>query len=156
MAKQSPARTATLGHAHLKVRDVDASIHFYETVLGWKVTERVANTYAFLSSGAKHHELALQNVGAEAPTPRKAAVGLYHLAFEFPDVAELRLAVERSIRLGYQPTLVDHGISWAAYLADPDGNGVEIYIDRRSEPSGAPLWLGRSLPLHLPLGRPAL
>jgi len=28
---------------------------------------------------------------------------------------------------------VDHGISKALYFADPDGNGVEVFLDTREE-----------------------
>ena len=72
------------------------------------------------------------------------SVGLYHSAFEASDVNELLAAVEslEALQHGYQ--LIDHGISWAVYSSDPDGNGVEVYLDRRGAPSGAQSWHGTS------------
>ena len=39
---------------------------------------------------------------------------------------------------------VDHGISWAVYFADPDGNGLEVDLDRRHQPGGREVWHGAS------------
>ncbi|MFC6726815.1 VOC family protein, partial [Halobium palmae] len=50
-----------LGHVHLKVRDVDRAVAFYGDLLGLAVTERYGS-YAFLSLGDHHHDLALQAV----------------------------------------------------------------------------------------------
>ncbi len=52
--------TTKIGHAHLKVRDLDRAIEFYTRFLGMHLTERVGNHYAFLTSGPLHHEIALQ------------------------------------------------------------------------------------------------
>ena len=51
---------------------------------------------------------------------------------------------ERVEGLGLSHSAVDHGISWALYFDDPDGNGVEIYTDRRQAPGGTQLWQGRT------------
>ena len=58
-----------IGHAHLKVRDFKRSIDFYVNFLGLNVTEVVGNHYAFLTAGTYHHDIALQNVGSDAPKP---------------------------------------------------------------------------------------
>lgn len=138
---------AALGHVHLKVRDLERSVAFYRRVLGLEVSERVEPAFAFLSGGEAHHELALQGLGPGAEPPRPTAVGLYHTAWEAPDRRSFAAAYERLDELGAAAEAVDHGISWALYFADPDGNGVEIYLDRRDEPGGAAEWRGRSRPL---------
>ena len=99
------AYSTKIGHAHLKVRDLQRSIDFYTRFLGLKVTEIVGNHYAFLTAGTYHHEIALQNVGSDAPHPPTNGTGLYHVAFEVPD--------KRSFSLAYR-TLIDSGISVAA------------------------------------------
>lgn len=137
----------TIGHAHLKVRDLERAITFYGELLGLAVTERVEN-YAFLSATGRHHELALQEVGPNAATPPRGGVGLYHIAFEVENRAELDAVHQKLQAVGLPVTAVDHGISEALYFDDPDGNGVEIYRDTRSEPNGAPLWLGVTRPLR--------
>ncbi|PSP90394.1 hypothetical protein BRC87_06290 [Halobacteriales archaeon QS_4_66_20] len=71
-----------VGHVHLKVRDVERAVEFYAEVLSLNVEER-HNCFAFLSSGERHHDVALQEVGRGAPGPGEG-VGLYHAAFEVP------------------------------------------------------------------------
>ena len=39
-----------IGHAHLKVRDLQRTIDFYTRFLGLKVTEVVGDHYAFLTN----------------------------------------------------------------------------------------------------------
>jgi catechol 2,3-dioxygenase len=120
-----------LGHVHLKVRDVDRAVEFYADALGLEVTERVAN-YAFLTFGDRHHDVALQGVGPGAPGPTRG-VGLFHAAFEVPSPAALRRTAERLDARGVEFSPVDHRISKALYFDDPDGNGVEVYLDTREE-----------------------
>jgi catechol-2,3-dioxygenase len=50
---------------------------------------------------------------------------------------------------GVDYVAVDHGISHAVYFHDPDGLGVEVYLDRRGRPGGAKTWRGDSLPLQI-------
>ncbi|NDC36511.1 MAG: biphenyl-2,3-diol 1,2-dioxygenase [Proteobacteria bacterium] len=138
-----------IGHVHLKVRNLDRAVAFYSALLGAKVTERLGQHYAFLTMGEAHHELALQALGDDAKSPPPHAVGLYHSAFEVASQGELAAAIERLKALGSRCDLVDHGISWALYTADPDGNGVEIYLDRRQAAGGAKSWNGQSYALDL-------
>ena len=137
-----------IGHAHLKVRNLDRSIDFYTRYLGLHETERVGNAYAFLTTGPYHHEIALQQVGPNAPQPPARGVGLYHVAFEVPDKRSFAEAYHVLTQAGISVVLVDHFISWAMYFNDPDGNGLEIYWDTRNEPGGHQLWHGENAPLQ--------
>jgi len=77
-----------LGHVHLKVDDVERCVAFYTDVFGLEVSER-HDRYAFLSFGDHHHhDVALQEVGSDAPGPGPG-VGLYHAAFEMADLEAL-------------------------------------------------------------------
>ena len=118
-----------LGHVHLKVSDVDRSVAFYTDVFELAVTERHGR-YAFLSFGHHHHDVALQEVGPDAPG-QSAGVSLYHAAFEVADDDELAALHERVTDRGVDVSPVDHGISRALYFEDPDGNGPEAYVDTR-------------------------
>ena len=138
-----------IGHVHLKVRTLDRAVAFYSALLGAKVSERLGQHYAFLTMGEAHHEVALQALGDEAKGLSPYEVGLYHSAFEVDTRQELAAAVDRLKALGVRYSLVDHGISWALYTADPDGNGVEIYLDRRAAAGGAKSWDGQSYALEL-------
>ena len=139
--------TMKIGHAHLKVRDLDRAIDFYTRFLGMHLTERVDNHYAFLTSGPLHHEIALQRVGPNAPRPPVHGTGLYHVAFEVPDRRAFAEAYRTLTGASIPVSPVDHFISWAMYFDDPDGNGLEIYADSRAIPGGRPLWRGENTPL---------
>jgi catechol 2,3-dioxygenase len=124
-----------IGHVHLKVADLDRAIAFYSGVLGFEVTQAYGNSAAFLSAGGYHHHIGLntwESAGGKPPAP--GTTGLYHVAILYPTRAELGDALRRLIAAGV-PLLgaSDHGVSEALYLADPDGNGVELYWDRPKE-----------------------
>ena len=137
-----------IGHGHLKVRNLNIALEFYTKVLGLRVSERVDDHFAFLTFGVADHDLALQELGEGASQPPPKAVGLYHLAFEVANRSELGAALLKLEEMGCATTLIDHRISWAIYTADPDGNGVEIYLDRRGSAGGEKIWNGISYSLN--------
>jgi catechol 2,3-dioxygenase len=123
-----------LGHVHLKVTDVDRAVDFYADLLDLAVTERQGN-FAFLTFGDHHHDLALQGgaLPADETGDGRSRVGLYHSAFEVGSPAALRDVYERLRAWDVAVSPVDHRISKAFYFDDPDGNGVEVYLDTRAE-----------------------
>ena len=135
MAGESVSRPidphVTIGHVHLKVADLDRALAFYCGVLGFELTVRVPGA-AFVSAGGYHHHLGLntwESRGGAAP-PR-GTTGLYHVAILYPTRAALGDALRR-LRASGTPLdgASDHGASEAVYLRDPDGNGLELYVDR--------------------------
>ena len=136
----------SLGHAHLCVRNLKRSVAFYRKYLGLRLTEIAAKT-AFMTSGGPHHELALWELGMKASRSAPGAIGLNHLAFDVLDKRSFGLAYRKLIQGGIAVEPVDHGIGWGAYFKDPDGNGLEIYYDARTESDGRKLWRGTDRPL---------
>lgn len=132
-----------LGHVHLKVREIDRAVEFYTSVFGLHVEERLEG-FAFLNDGHVHHSVALQELGSGAPSPHPHAVGLYHVAFEVESDEAFREFERRLETMQIRHQSVDHGISWATYFRDPDGNGLEVYVDRRNQPDGRSVWEGSS------------
>ncbi len=124
-----------VGHIHLKVADLERAIAFYNGVLGFEVTQRFANTAAFLSAGGYHHHIGLntwESKNGSPPPPR--STGLYHVAFLYPTRKLLAKALLKVLEAGIQlDGAADHGVSQALYLRDPDENGVELYWDRPKE-----------------------
>ncbi len=124
-----------IGHVHLKVADLDRALGFWHGVLGFDVMARIADQAAFLSAGGYHHHIGLntwESKGGSAPAP--GTTGLYHVAVRFPDRRSLAAAVSRVLEAGIGlDGASDHGVSEAVYLRDPDGNGVELYVDRPRE-----------------------
>jgi catechol 2,3-dioxygenase len=132
-----------IGHVHLKIRDLNRSISFYQDYLGLKVTEKLGDGMAFLSGTDRHHEIALQQLGPQAGSPGRFDVGLYHVAFEVPDRESFLALYDKLQNDGITVYPTDHRISWALYFSDPDGNGIEVYLDTRNNPDGTKFWEGR-------------
>jgi catechol 2,3-dioxygenase len=126
-----PAGTG-IGHIHLKVADIDRALAFYQGVLGFDLMVRLGDSAAFVSAGGYHHHIGLNTWHSRHGTPPKAQnTGLYHFAIRYPSRRDLASAVRRVIDAGVPlQGAADHGVSEAVYLADPDGNGIELYRDR--------------------------
>jgi catechol 2,3-dioxygenase len=59
------------------------------------------------------------------------ALAFYHVAIRYPTRRALADALRRLVEAGVPlQGASDHGVSEALYLADPDGNGVELCWDR--------------------------
>jgi catechol 2,3-dioxygenase len=124
-----------IGHVHLKVADIDRSLAFWCGVLGFELQQRLGDSAAFVSAGGYHHHIGLNTWESRGGSqPPSGSTGLYHVAIRYPDRATLADALRRLVEAGVPlQGASDHGVSEAIYLADPDGNGVELYRDRPRE-----------------------
>lgn len=124
-----------VGHVHLKVANLERALRFWREVLGFEVTQRMGSDAAFLSAGGYHHHIGLNTWESRGGSPPPArSTGLYHVALRYPDRAALADALRRLRAAGIPlEGAADHGVSEALYLRDPDGNGVELYVDRPRE-----------------------
>ena len=126
-------KVRNVGHVVLKVRDAERSARFYRDVLGLKEVARgnFGRPMVFFSTGDNHHDVAVMEVGPDAPLPQPGEVGLYHVALRIgTTLDELRAAKAHLEANGYTKLrLSDHRVSQSIYLDDPDGNGVELYVD---------------------------
>jgi catechol 2,3-dioxygenase len=118
-----------IGSVRLTVTDLDRTRHFYCDLLGFSEQSQTARTLV-LSAGRSAPLLEFQEKPDALPRSARAA-GLYHFCVLVPerrDLARLlyRLAEARTPLQG----LVDHHFSESIYLADPDGNGIELSCDR--------------------------
>jgi len=125
-------KDTTVGHIHLTVSDLDRSLAFYCDLLGFEISARYGDSAVFLSAGGYHHHIGLNTWAGKSATPApKGHTGMYHVAFLYPSRKELAKVLQKLIDAKYSPDgLADHGVSEAIYLRDPDGNGVELYVDR--------------------------
>ncbi len=124
-------RPAHVRGAHLVVNDLDKVSGFYQKIVGLKVIEKTASGEVL---GVEGNPLLTLTTGKNiARAPRNAA-GLFHTAFLVPNRTELAHwlanAAHNDIRLDGAS---DHLVSEALYLSDPEGNGIEIYRDRRPD-----------------------
>jgi catechol 2,3-dioxygenase len=121
-----------IGSVRLAVSDLSRSADFYERVLGLPVISRTEDS-ALLGPDREHPLLALTALAAPTPVP-PGSTGLFHVAWLHPSRAALAETVRR-VAAGRWPLdgAADHGVSEALYLSDPDGLGIEIYVDRPRE-----------------------
>jgi catechol 2,3-dioxygenase len=126
-------KVRNVGHVVLKVRDIERAARFYRDVLGLKEVARgtFGRPMAFFSTGDNHHDVAVMEVGADAPSPAPEATGLYHVALRIgTTLDELRAARAHLAAHGISDMRVrDHVVSQSIYISDPDGNDVELYVD---------------------------
>jgi catechol 2,3-dioxygenase len=134
------APATALGPVRLLVADLPRVRAFYEQVLGLTLLRQDDEIVALgPPGGAPLVELTSR---ADAPPRARGASGLFHLALLYPSRLELARALRR-VALAHEPLrgASDHLVSEALYLADPEGNGIELYRDRpraewRREESG--------------------
>ena len=121
-----------IGYVHLEVSDLKSAIDFYSGVLGFVVTQRIAESAAFLSAGNSHYHIRLtasESIdAADRPLPARA---VYHFSIRYPDRVSLGNALRRLLDAKVAIEAAnDHGISEAIYVRDPEGNRLELYRDR--------------------------
>src|SRR5215468_8671784 len=78
-----------LGHANIRVRDLERSEKFYTEVLGLKVNHRRGNI-AFLSVREHSLELAIRAMGPEAAGPDATRIGTNHFAWQMETFDDLQ------------------------------------------------------------------
>ena len=127
----SEIRLDGLDHAALVVRDIPASIAWYERVLG--LQRRFADAWgdvpAMLAApGGNCSGLALfplDGTEAERRPNRWRALVVDHIAFRV-DRANFEVAQRRLRELGIAFGFEDHGVCHSSYFDDPDGHRLEL------------------------------
>ena len=119
-----------IGYVHLQVADLKRALHFYENLVGMKKVREVGETAVLSASGNDPFHILLTEHRSAVPKPPRST-GLYHIAIRYASRRELARAFHRLYEDGavFQG-FSDHLVSEAIYLADPDQNGVELYVDR--------------------------
>jgi catechol 2,3-dioxygenase len=121
-----------VSQVHLLVQDVKRSIKFYQEILGFKILTQDERSAVFTADGKTPLLVVEQPEGLAPKQPR--TTGLYHFALLLPSRAELGRALLHLLQTQYPlQGASDHLVSEAIYLADPDGNGIEIYADTPPE-----------------------
>lgn len=124
-------RPAHVGRAHLVVTDLDTVSKFYQEIIGLSVMEKSASGVLLGAHGLPLLQLTTGNGVTRAP---RQAAGLFHTAFLMPNRLELAHWLANAAHKGVTlDGASDHLVSEALYLSDPEGNGIEIYRDRRPE-----------------------
>jgi catechol 2,3-dioxygenase len=114
----------------LRVRDLTAQLGFYHQLLGLPILLQNPQKTVLGFAGGPFTLSLYPDMRAELrPQP---SLGLYHFALLLPDRPSLAAVVHQLAQARYPAFqgASDHGVSEALYLADPEGNGLELYVDR--------------------------
>ncbi len=126
-----PARL-TLSHATVPVRDLATMLDFYCDVLGFAVTNRGTmpdgSEMAFISQDpTEHHQMVFIS---GLPEAEHQFVMADHMAFRTGDLDDLRAIGAKLDEAGVEGVIpIDHGNAWSLYFNDPEGNGLECFVD---------------------------
>jgi catechol 2,3-dioxygenase len=120
--ERQPGAT-TMGHVHLQVSDIPASIGFYRDLLGFGLMAEYGSQAAFLSAGGYHHHVGAntwRSGGAPPPAPGSAALRRYEIVL--PGAAERDALAAR---------IADGGVEVEAdadgpLARDPSGNAFVL------------------------------
>lgn len=131
MTTNSRPRLA-LSHSTVAVQDLDVMVDFYCEVLGFHVTNRGAagpdGEMAFISQDPnEHHQIVFVS---GMPTGEHQFMMADHLAFRTGSLDDLRVISSRLDEAGVADVLpISHGNAWSLYFTDPEGNGLECFVD---------------------------
>lgn len=129
MSKFHTKNQMFISNVALLVKDLNESKDFYQNVLKMSVKNETQDSLDLYAGPTK-----LITLIGNSNASRVQTLGLYHFALLLPSFADLAHIVKHFIDVKYPLTgASDHGVSQALYLNDPDGNGIEIYADRKKE-----------------------
>ena len=143
-ASTKPSKGGSVSHLVLNVRDIEASHRFYTELLGFDQCAELTHTMTmrfYRGTEEHHHDFALVQVAdpdsagpPEQWTMEPRRVGVNHIAIGYPDreawlnqLAHLKANGVEFIVRG------NHGMTHSAYIADPDGYGIEVLYDLPEE-----------------------
>lgn len=112
----------------LNIQDLNKMKDFYINTLGMKLIEESEAGFVAGFEGSTHTFTfeVLENGRVAA----QSEAGLFHIAILLPTRADfgrfIKYMFDRQIPLSGG----DHLVSEATYLVDPEGNGIEVYVDR--------------------------
>src|SRR4030095_4934125 len=114
----------------LRVNDIKESLHFYSYLLGLKENKIESSEVNLYSDFNKPYLIKLvEDKNSKQASPKSP--GLYHTAIRLPSRKELGRVFMRLFERKYKfQGFSDHLVSESIYLADPEGNGIELYADR--------------------------
>ena len=124
-----PATPVLFAHFVLRSSNIQPMIDWYSTLLNMHIVQRT-EYICFLTYDQEHHRLGIVNL-AGLTTPDAKTAGLAHVAYTMADIGALLSTYRRVRALGIEPSrCIHHGPTVSIYYRDPDGNGVELQVDR--------------------------
>ncbi len=133
-----------LAHCGIYVSDIERQVQFYTRILGLIVSDRgvsgrIGNEFAFLTAASDHHHQVVFISGRQPQSPTTVT----QLSFKVADLDQLKAMYQRASDAGIDvKRQINHGNALSFYFSDPEGNGVEVYMDTPwyvPQPHGAPI-----------------
>jgi catechol 2,3-dioxygenase-like lactoylglutathione lyase family enzyme len=141
-----------LRHTGIVVGDLEAALHFYGELLGFKVTKRMDESGAYIDNMLGLQGVQVTTVKMAAPDgnlieilyyqshPRKARdqreiceIGVSHVALTVDDLElEYRRLSDAGVQFYAPPQLSPDDYAKVTFCRDPDGNPVELVQVLRS------------------------
>jgi catechol 2,3-dioxygenase len=113
----------TVGHVHLRVADVEATVAFYRDVLGLELMAQLGPMAAFLSAGGYHHHIGGNTWESRGAGPAGSGFATLRLAtVVLPDEAERDRVAARVAESGQEPEARDGGL----VVRDPSANPLML------------------------------
>ncbi|MDF0682454.1 MAG: VOC family protein [Candidatus Nitrosocosmicus sp.] len=137
-----------IDHVHLKVSNLENSVHFYKSILGFDVVDmdskentvylglkpmssdnnEISSSILILTQTNKNTKVIHQ------PNRMRKEAGLFHFAVLLPErkyLAAFLQHIQKNLDPQFYEGMADHAVSESIYLHDPDNNGLEVYRDRK-------------------------
>lgn len=132
-------------HVRLKVSNLQDSINFYKSILGFDVLEGKSNVNtAYMGPSESKDGMTpsllvlnqMENGRNESghDRVRMKEAGLYHFAILLPErryLGSFLSHIQSNLDTLFYEGMADHAVSESIYLHDPDHNGIEVYSDRK-------------------------
>jgi catechol-2,3-dioxygenase len=131
----------SFAHVVFRTSQADAMRGWYGQVLDGRVVYEDDNL-AFITFDEEHHRVAL----IKSPTPLEhrtpAVAAMHHVAYTFDDLDGLLERYEKLRDAGITPAVcIAHGVTTSLYYRDPDGNFVEMQVDKFADPDEATAYM---------------
>jgi catechol-2,3-dioxygenase len=129
--------TPKFAHVVFQTSQPEQMSNWYCTVLDGHVVYEDARL-AFITFDEEHHRVALLKVPVPLEPKTPAIAAMHHVAYTFASIDDLLDRYQVLRDQGIRPAVcVAHGVTTSMYYRDPDGNMVEMQIDRFADPDDA-------------------
>ncbi|MBV9229876.1 MAG: VOC family protein [Chloroflexi bacterium] len=124
LAPEKPIRPQKIGHVALRAQDVQGMAEFYQSVLGFRVSDWMGDFFVFMRCGPDHHTINFLH------SPQHT---MQHVAFQVANWASIESACDHlakhNISLIWGPGRHGIGHNIFTYHLDPDNNIVELFTE---------------------------
>jgi catechol 2,3-dioxygenase len=116
-----------MGHIHLHVAHMPATLNFYVDLLGFDLMAQYGTQASFVAAGGYHHHLGLNTwAGVGVPPPPEDAIRLEWFEIRLPETADLNRLARHLSSQGQSLQKQDHGY----FIHDPAQNRILLTTQR--------------------------